>query len=411
MKFNWKGLKSNSFASGEIEADNKDEAIFKLKKDGIIITEINGGDDLKKDTKQKTKGSFFSRKIKVKEEELLLFTRKFSAMIEAGLAIVPALKMLKTQSENPQLAKIIENIVEKVNAGIPLSAALEAYPDLFDNIYVNLTKAGEASGSLDIFLKKISANLEKQMKIVRALKGAMMYPMALMTVAFIVIAVMMIYVVPVFVEIFSSASIELPLPTRMIMAMSDFFRSIYMLITVAIIFASYKYITNKLKTDLQLKMKLDRKKLTMPLFGKIIENSVMARFSTVLANLISGGVSLIEAMEISKNSLTNEYIKDGLDKVKREIYSGRPFAVALREAKMFPETLCGFVEVGEETGKLNDMLATISKFYEDEFDHSVSNFSQLLEPIMISFLGVIIGFILVAMYMPIFKMGGAVGGS
>ena len=411
MKFNWKGLKSNSFASGEIEADNKDEAIFKLKKDGIIITEINGGDDSKKDKKQKTKNIFFSRKIRVKEEELLLFTRKFSAMIEAGLAIVPALKMLKTQSENPQLAKIIENIVEKVNAGIPLSAALEAYPDLFDNIYVNLTKAGEASGSLDIFLKKISANLEKQMKIVRALKGAMMYPMALMTVAFIVIAVMMIYVVPVFVEIFSSASIELPLPTRMIMAMSDFFRSIYMLITVAIIFASYKYITNKLKTDLQLKMKLDRKKLTMPLFGKIIENSVMARFSTVLANLISGGVSLIEAMEISKNSLTNEYIKDGLDKVKREIYSGRPFAVALREAKMFPETLCGFVEVGEETGKLNDMLATISKFYEDEFDHSVSNFSQLLEPIMISFLGVIIGFILVAMYMPIFKMGGAVGGS
>ena len=411
MKFNWKGLKSNSFASGEIDANNKDEAIFKLKKDGIIITEINGGDDLTKDVKNKTKNNFFSRRIKVKEEELLLFTRKFSAMIEAGLAIVPALKMLKTQSENPELAKIIENILEKVNAGIPLSSALESYPDLFDNIYVNLTKAGEASGSLDIFLKKISANLEKQMKIVRALKGAMMYPMALMTVAFIVIAVMMIYVVPVFVDIFSSASIELPLPTRMIMAMSDFFRSIYMLITVAVIFGLYKYITNKLKNDLQLKMQLDRKKLTMPLFGKIIENSVMARFSTVLANLISGGVSLIEAMEISKNSLTNEYIKDGLDKVKREIYSGRPFAAALREAKMFPETLCGFVEVGEETGKLNDMLATISKFYEDEFDHSVSNFSQLLEPIMISLLGVIIGFILVAMYMPIFKMGGAVGGS
>lgn len=410
MKFNWKGLKSNSFASGEIEADNKDEAIFKLKKDGIIITEISGDDDLKKG-KNKTKVSLFQRKIKIKDEDLLLFTRKFSAMIEAGLAIVPALKMLKTQSENPQLAKIIENIVEKVNAGIPLSNALESYPELFDNIYINLTKAGEASGSLDVFLKKISMNLEKQMKIIRALKGAMMYPMALMTVAFIVIAVMMIYVVPVFVEIFSSASIELPLPTRIIMSMSDFFRSIYMVITVGLFFGLYKFITNKLKNDLQLRMKVDKKKLTMPLFGKIIENSVMARFSTVLANLISGGVSLIEAMEISKNSLTNEYIKDGLDKVKREIYSGRPFAVALRETKMFPETLCGFVEVGEETGKLNDMLATISKFYEDEFDHSVANFSQLLEPIMISFLGVIIGFILVAMYMPIFKMGGAVGGS
>lgn len=411
MKFNWKGLKLNSFASGEIDAESRDEAIFKLKKDGIIITEINGDEDLTKEKPKKKGSSLFSRKIKVKEEDLLLFTRKFSAMIEAGLSIVPALKMLQTQSENPELAKIIENIVDKVNAGIPLSNALENYPELFDNIYINLTKAGEASGSLDIFLKKISINLEKKMKIVRALKSAMMYPIALMTVALIVIAVMMIYVVPVFVEIFSSASIELPLPTKIIMSMSDFFRSIYMVITIALLFGIFRFFTNKLKNDAQLRMKLDRKKLTMPLFGKIIENSIMARFSTVLSNLISGGVSLIEAMEISKNSISNEYIKDGLDKVKREIYSGRPFAAALRETKMFPETLCGFVEVGEETGKLNDMLATISKFYEDEFDHSVASFSQLLEPIMISFLGVVIGFILVAMYMPIFKMGGAVAGS
>lgn len=411
MKFNWKGLKLNSFASGEIEADSKDEAIFKLKKDRIIITEINIAEDKNKSKSNKKFSDIFTKKNNVKDEDLLLFTRKFAAMIEAGLSIVPALKMLQRQSENPDLAKIIENIVEKVNAGIPLSKALESYPDIFDNIYINLTKAGEASGSLDLFLKKIFSSLEKKIKIIRALKSALMYPLALMTVAIIVIAVMMIYVVPVFVEIFSSASIELPLPTRMIMAISAFFRSIYMPITVLIIFGFYKYLTNILSNNLPLRMKFDKKKLHMPLFGKIIENSIMARFSSVLSNLISGGVGLIEAMEISKNSLSNEYIRDGLDKVKRDIYSGRPFGVSLRSAKVFPETLCGFVEVGEETGKLNDMLATIAKFYEDEFDHSVSNFSQLLEPIMISFLGIVIGFILVAMYMPIFKMGGAVAGS
>jgi type IV pilus assembly protein PilC len=411
MKFNWKGLKLNSFASGEIEADSKDEAIFKLKKDRIIITEINIAENKDKSKSNKKFSDIFTKKNNVKDEDLLLFTRKFAAMIEAGLSIVPALKMLQRQSENPDLAKIIENIVEKVNAGIPLSKALESYPDIFDNIYINLTKAGEASGSLDLFLKKIFSSLEKKIKIIRALKSALMYPLALMTVAIIVIAVMMIYVVPVFVEIFSSASIELPLPTRMIMAISAFFRSIYMPITVLIIFGFYKYLTNILSNNLPLRMKFDKKKLHMPLFGKIIENSIMARFSSVLSNLISGGVGLIEAMEISKNSLSNEYIKDGLDKVKRDIYSGRPFGVSLRSAKVFPETLCGFVEVGEETGKLNDMLATIAKFYEDEFDHSVSNFSQLLEPIMISFLGIVIGFILVAMYMPIFKMGGAVAGS
>ena len=159
---------------------------------------------------------------------------------------------------------------------------------------------------------------------------------------------------------------------------------------------------------LKLRMKIHQKILKMPLFGGMIQSSIMARFTTVLANLITGGVGLIESVEIAKNSLSNEFIKDGLDKVKRDIYSGRPFAISLRETKAFPETLCGFIEVGEETGKLNDMLTTISKFYEDEFDYAIKNFSQLIEPIMICFLGVIVGFILISMYMPIFKMGSAV---
>jgi type IV pilus assembly protein PilC len=407
MIFYWKGLQRNDFKTGEIEASSQEEAVFKLKNDGVIITEINTNDLEPLEANKKNGLEAFLRK-RVTESELLLFTRKFSAMIEAGLAIVPALKMLQSQSENPMLVEILENVINKVNAGVPLSKALEAYPELFDNVYISLVKAGEAGGSLDVFMRKISINLEKKIKIVRSLKAALMYPIALLTVAVIVVAIMMVYVVPIFVSIFSAGGVALPLPTKVIMVISDFFRSYYMLILVVGSVVAYQVFTNMLSKNLAMRINLDEKKLSMPLFGKLLEASIIARFSTVLANLIAGGVGLIEAMEIAKNSISNEYVRQGLDQVKRDIYSGRPFAGALRDAKSFPPALCGFVEVGEETGKLNDMLSTIASFYEEEFDSAVANFSQLLEPIMIVFLGVVIGFILLAMYMPIFNMGSAV---
>jgi type IV pilus assembly protein PilC len=407
MIFYWKGLQRNDFKSGEIEALSQDEAVFKLKSDGIIITEIHSGaPDLNASQKKGSIDSFLKKRIT--ESELLLFTKKFSAMIEAGLAIVPALRMLQSQSENPVLVEILESVINKVNAGIPLSKSLEDYPELFDNVYISLVKAGEAGGSLDTFMRKISINLEKKLKILRSLKGALMYPIALLTVAIVVVAIMMVYVVPIFVGIFGAGGVKLPLPTRIIMGISDFFRSYYMIALVAAAVVAYQVIKSAFKKNLKLRIKLDEKKLSMPLFGKLLEGSIMARFSTVLSNLIAGGVGLIEAMEIAKNSISNEYVRQALDQVKRDIYSGKPFAGALREAKCFPPALCGFVEVGEETGKLNDMLTTIATFYEEEFDSAVANFSQLLEPIMIVFLGVVIGFILLAMYMPIFNMGAAV---
>ena len=407
MIFYWKGLQRNDFKSGEIESLSQDEAIFKLKNDGVIVTEIHSNEPELADSKRKGGIDSFLRK-RVSESELLLFTRKLSAMIQAGLAIVPALKMLQSQSENPVLVEVLDDIINKVNAGVTLSKALEVHPDLFDNVYISLVKAGEAGGSLDVFLKKISMNLEKKLKILRSLKGALIYPIVLLTVAAVVVAIMMIYVVPIFVGIFGSSGVTLPLPTRVIMAISDFFRSYYMLLLVGTLIVAYQMFKSMLKSNLAMRIKLDEKKLSMPMFGLLLQGSIMARFSTVLSNLIAGGVGLIESMEIAKNSISNEYVRQGLDQVKRDIYSGKPFAGALREAKCFPPALCGFVEVGEETGKLNDMLSTIASFYEEEFDSAVANFSQLLEPIMIVFLGVVIGFILVAMYMPIFNMGSAV---
>lgn len=420
MIFNWHGISAGGNASGELEAVHRDEAVAILKAQGIIITEIQlapselGVDRVKTVVvnKEKESAPFFSKLFqkKIKEEDLLLFTRKFAAMLEAGLPIAPALQMLQVQSEHPQIKKIIASILVDINQGKPLSDSLAKYPSLFDAVYVSLVKAGEMSGGLDVFLKKLAVNIQKRLKIVRALKSAMSYPVILLAVAVLVIAIMMIFVVPVFAEIFASSGMSLPGPTKVVMAVSNFFRSIYALMIAGMIVGGVIFLKKLLRKNRLLRIQLDRKKLDMPLFGKMIRNSINARFSEVLSNLIVGGVNLIEAIETTKESVSNSFIADSLDKLKVKISSGQPIAKSLRELGAFPETFCGFVEVGEETGRLGEMLSTISLFYEDEFDDAVSTFSQMLEPIMIVFLGGVIGFILVAMYLPIFQMGGAVTG-
>ena len=408
MKFNWKGLTSNAFVDGVIDAEDKDEALFTLKQDGVIVTEVT---EAEPQAKKKVKGKRefkASSKLKIDDKELLLFSRKLTTMMKAGLAIVPALKMLKQQSENPKFIPVMDDLLKKINSGITLSEAFESYPTLFDVVYINLIKAGEASGNLDTFLERICINLEKTIKIKKAIKSAMMYPIILLTVAISVVGVMMIFVVPVFVEIFGNANIELPGPTKVVMAMSDFLRSWTAPIIIGLVYVVFRFLKSVVRKNDKLQQGFDKKLMTLPVIGNLVRDATMARFSMVLSNLIAGGVNLIEATEITKNSITNSRIKASIERVKREIFSGRPFSVALRETEDFPETMCGFIEVGEETGKLNDMLTTVSLYYEGEFDSSVESFSSMLEPIMIVFLGVVIGFILVAMYQPIFLMGSAV---
>ena len=399
MKYAWKGLKDNSFVEGTIEADEREDAIFLLKKDGITVTEIDNP------KKKSTKSQKSLNKTKIKDVELLMFTKKLTTMMKAGLAIVPAMEMLKEQNENPNFNGIIEDLLILINSGVPLSQALGKYPNLFDNVYVNLIKAGESSGNLDTFLDRVSINLEKSIKIKKSIKKALMYPIILLTVALLVVGVMMIFVVPVFVEIFGNAGIELPLATRIVMSISDFLRDWTILIYISLLIIGFKFIKKQLINNEKFMFKLDALLLKSPVVGNLIINSIMARITMVLSNLIIGGVNLVQALEIVKNSISNSKIQTSLERVKREIFSGRPLSLSLRDTKDFPETMCGFIEVGEETGKLNDMLVTVSNYYEEEFDSTVDAFSQLLEPIMIVFLGVVIGFILVAMYTPIFQMG------
>ncbi|MEK9778210.1 MAG: type II secretion system F family protein [Methylophilaceae bacterium] len=399
MKYAWKGLKDNSFVEGTIEADEREDAIFLLKKDGITVTEIDNP------KKKSTKSQKSLNKTKIKDVELLMFTKKLTTMMKAGLAIVPAMEMLKEQNENPNFNGIIEDLLILINSGVPLSQALGKYPNLFDNVYVNLIKAGESSGNLDTFLDRVSINLEKSIKIKKSIKKALMYPIILLTVALLVVGVMMIFVVPVFVEIFGNAGIELPLATRIVMSISDFLRDWMILIYISLLIIGFKFIKKQLINNEKFMFKLDALLLKSPVVGNLIINSIMARITMVLSNLIIGGVNLVQALEIVKNSISNSKIQTSLERVKREIFSGRPLSLSLRDTKDFPETMCGFIEVGEETGKLNDMLVTVSNYYEEEFDSTVDAFSQLMEPIMIVFLGLVIGFILVAMYTPIFQMG------
>lgn len=412
MKYLWKGLKSGNFSNGIIEALTEDEAVFLLKQQGVVITEIYGDETLgvqAKVTSKKNISTRLTKKVNIKDKDLLLFTRKLTAMLGSGLAVVPALEMLRDQAEKADLRHVLSEIVGQVNAGIPISRSLENFPQTFDPVYINLIKAGESSGSLELFLQKICISLEKKIKIISSLKSALTYPIILMIVAIGVIVVMLMFVVPVFAEMYSGSGATLPKPTQIVMDISNFIRSFEALILFfGILFLSI-LLKKKLLTDKDFKLKFDKLVLELPVFGELIRNSAIARMASVLANLVTAGVSLIEALEISRQSISNEYIKEGIENIKRKVYSGNTLESIMRDDPRFPMTFKAFVSVGERTGKLNEMLMSISKFYEDEFDTSVDRLSQLLEPAMILFLGVTIGFILVAMYMPIFNMGKAIG--
>lgn len=410
MKFLWKGLKSGEFATGVIDALTRDEAVFLLKQQNVIVTELFG-ENIPKEKKEKKK-SFslnFGAKVKISDKELLLFTRKLAAMLASGLPVVPAMEMLRDQTENIGLKKILATIVEEVNAGVPLSKSFEKYSDTFDSVYLNLIKAGESSGSLEKFLLKICQSLEKKIKIISSLKGALTYPIILLVVALGVIVVMLTFVVPVFAEMYGNMGKALPLPTQIVMNISDFVRSPTAVVLLVLSIVGFYFFKEKVKKNHALRMAVDKKILNLPVFGDLIRNSAIARIATVMSNLVSAGVGLIEAVEISRLSIKNEYIKEGLENLKREVFSGKSLEIILKDDDRFPNTFKAFVAVGEKTGKLNDMLGSIATYYEEEFDGSVEALSQLLEPAMIVFLGVTIGFILVAMYLPIFSMGTAVG--
>jgi len=409
-KFHWKGIKNNQYLTGDIEALTKDEAIYKLREDGVILTSLTSKDEGGAEKIKSGKGFSIFKK-KVDPSQISALTKKVSTMLKSGLPIMKTLEMVKDQVEDPRLAEVLDDIYKDVESGTQLSVAFSKKPDAFDTIYVNMVRAGESSGRLDTFLNKLVVSINKSIKIKKSIKAALMYPAILLTVAVLVLAVMMVFVVPVFVKMFASVGSELPGPTKLVVTISDFVRNpITGGGSVAIIVVAVLLFKNRVRNNLAFRKKWHQTILKMPVIGDLALKSQLAQMAMVYSNLNDAGVPVIESLDITALSSKNEILKEAMQAAKRGVFSGTPLSELLLAQPVIPKAFSQMVYVGEQTGNMSDMLNTISAYYEEEFDDAVVKFSQLMEPIMIVFLGGVIGFILVAMYLPIFKMGQVVTG-
>ena len=405
--FAYKGISDGKYVEGDIEALNLDEASHKLKEQKIIITNLVRTSKKKKETKdkkEKKKSSLFGKK-KAKVEDVLIFSKQFATMVKAGLPILQVLAMLRDQLESPAMRDVVEDIRKSLEGGVTLSTCFNKYPELFDNVYVNLIKAGEASGKLDVFLLKIVESLEKKEGIKKKIKGALMYPSIMFTVAVVVSAFMLIKVVPVFAKMYDGMGIALPTPTAVILGMSDFLRGtggLVMLISIISFVVAFKYLTTK---NAAIRYKWHRQVLRLPVFGDLILKSLIARISLILGNLSAAGVNLLESLDIAKSVSNNVVVTEAIDNVKKGVFSGETLTKLFLKEPLFPPTFSQLISVGEQTGQLDEMFNSVAMYYEEEFDGAVDNMSSLIEPIMIVFMGLMIGGLMIAMYSPIFNVG------
>jgi type IV pilus assembly protein PilC len=405
-KYHYKGIQANKYTDGDIVAINKEEAAFKLKEQKIIITSLDktsGKEETKKTKKQKSKK--IGKKIPV--HEIIVFTKKLETMVRAGLPILETISMIQKQTVNPGLKQIIEQIHNEIESGTPLSDAFSKHDEVFNNIYINLLRAGESSGQVDLFLKKLVIGMEKDEKIRSSIKGAMMYPIILFIVAMGVIALMMVFVVPVFQEMFANTPGGLPAITQIVVDVSEFIRDPVRggLLASAIVGFSM-VLSISVKKSYKIRRSWHKFLLNMPLVGNMIRKSSLAKIAMIQGNLTAAGVPVIEALDISATSNNNIIIQEAMIEVKRGVFSGEPLSQLFeKNPDVFPATFTAMVSVGEKTGNMEEMFESISLYFEEEMDGAVTRLTSMLEPIMIVFMGITIGFILVAMYTPMFRMG------
>ena len=330
-------------------------------------------------------------------------------MVKAGLPILNVLSMLRDQLESPAMKDVVEDIRKSLEGGVTLSTCFSKYPELFDNVYINLIKAGEASGKLDIFLMKLVESLEKREKVKKKIKSALTYPVVMFTVAITVMVFMLIKVVPVFAQMYEGMGVALPTPTAVIMNASDFMRGqggLTLFIVLAVGFFSFKYVTSKIP---KVRYWWHGRVLKMPVFGDMILKSLIARISLIMGNLSSAGVNLLESLEIAKQVSNNDVVTLAIENVKKGVFSGDTLTKLFLKEPTFPPTFSQLISVGEQTGNLDEMFNSVSSYYEEEFDTAVDNMSSLIEPIMIVFMGTMIGGLMIAMYSPIFNVGSIIG--
>ena len=380
-----------------IEAPNRDEVVAQLRKQRLNVVKI----DETSVAKKKKKGG------KIKMRDIVIFTRQFSTMINAGLPLVQALDILAKQSENPALKDVTHAVVFDVESGNTVADALGKHPKAFSELYVNMVAAGEAGGILDTILMRLATFMEKNDALIRKVKGAMIYPGVISSVAFIAISVLLIFVIPVFEKMFASVGLPLPLPTRVVIEMSKFLRGIGGVAVVAGVVAGVFFLKKYYATS-DGKLMIDKLMLKAPVLGDVLRKSAVSRFTRTLGTLIGSGVSILDGLEITAKTAGNRVISDAIMESRTSIAGGETIAAPLQKSNVFPPMVISMIAVGEQTGGLDEMLSKIADFYDEEVDAAVSNLLSLMEPIMIVFLGVVVGGMVVAMYLPIFDMINAV---
>jgi type IV pilus assembly protein PilC len=395
--FQWSGKTTKGLVeTGEITANSKEEVIAQLRKKNIMPTLIKI-----KEKKKAFSGLKFGGG--VKDKDIVIFTRQFATMIDAGLPLVQALEILATQVENKTLAQTLSVIKNDVEAGSTYADALKKHPRVFSDLYANMVAAGESGGILDTILNRLAAYIEKAMKLKKKVKGAMIYPAVVSSIAVLCIAVIMIFVVPTFSKMFTQMGGTLPLPTLFVMKTSSFIAGIGGLITLLVIVGIIVGIAQFRRTEAG-KRTTDKILLRLPIFGILLRKVAVAKFTRTLGTLISSGVPILDGLEITAKTAGNKVIEYAVMDIRQAVSEGKTLAEPLMKSKVFPPMVTHMIAVGESTGALDAMLSKIADFYDDEVDNAVSNLTAMMEPLLMVFLGGAVGFIVVAMYLPIFKL-------
>jgi len=393
-QFDWKGRKrTGETVEGVMTADNRDAVNAALRRQQIVPTKIT--EKGKEFALPKFGGG-------VSSKELAIFTRQFSVMIDAGLPVVQCLEILGSQQANKGFQRVLFEVREDVEAGANLSDAFKKHRKVFDDLYCNLVAAGEAGGILDTILQRLSTYIEKNVKLKAAVRSALVYPVVVVSVAILVVALIMWKVIPTFAALFAGLGAKLPLPTRIVIAISSFLGHWGWLLVICIVatgFAVRAYYATAAG-----RYNIDRALLHSPIFGVVLRKIAVARFCRTLATLVSSGVPILEGLDITAKTSGNAIVEEAIMKTRKSVEEGKTLAEPLAASGVFPGMVTQMISVGESTGALDAMLGKIADFYEDEVDEAVSNLMSLLEPLIIVFLGTTIGGIVVAMYMPLFSL-------
>ncbi len=392
--FAWEGKdKTGKIVRGELRAGGESVVNATLRRQGVLVTKV------KKKTYRSGK--------KVSEKDITLFTRQLATMMKAGVPLLQSFDIVAKGNDNPSVSKLIQDIRADVETGTSLNQAFRKFPLYFDPLFCNLVGAGEQAGILEDLLTRLAIYKEKTLAIKAKIKSALVYPVAIMGVAFLVTAVIMIWVVPAFKEVFKSFGADLPAPTLMVMAISDFFVSYWYLI-FGLLFAGLYLFFQSWKRSLKVQRTMDRLLLKAPIFGAVIRKATIARWTRTLATMFAAGVPLVESLDSVGGAAGNAVYLDATKKIQNEVSTGTSLTVAMQNSDVFPNMVTQMVSIGEESGSLDNMLGKVADFYEDEVDEAVASLSSLMEPLIMVILGVLIGGLVIAMYLPIFKLGSVV---